>query len=622
MSSSSAETTAERQPGRILTFYSYKGGTGRSMSLANVAWILASNGQRVLVIDWDLEAPGLHRYFSPFLDDPHLQEAHGVIDFFTEFVEGSHIEKQRTSDASAEADPRWFDRYSNLSRYAVALDFEFPDEGTLDFVCAGRQGPEYALKVNSFQWRDFYEKLGGGVFLETVKKRLRDEYDFILIDSRTGLSDTSGICTVQMPDDLVVCFTLNRQSIFGARDAARSADQQRRKPNGAPGLRIWPVPMRVELGEKDRLDAARALMRSEFVGLTWHLTREERERYWSEIEVLYVPYYAYEEVLATIADRPGSSKSLLSSMQTLTQRLTGGRFSKAVRLTDQRRNELIARHLGSAGLGTRSTGNADKLKVAVLYSRDDIPSTTIGMVVQLIEAVVNDVTVFWDGRIRPGTRWDEQLAREACSAVITVVFVGGHFRGGDSHEHRMLREVVETAVNSAKAIIPIAVDPTSLSSLPQSLVRWQGLQWNPRARTDNQAVPLVAAIKDLANQLSQKQSNTSSLDDPQKDKWGREQMRNKRALSAHVIDTGDDWFEVTLSVDALSGSPELGTVEFHLHPMLTPSIERVNAVDGRAELKLKASGAFTVGAVMDDGKTTLELDLSKLPEAPPLFRER
>jgi len=59
--------TNVKQPGKIVTFYSYKGGTGRSMALANVAWILASNGKRVLAIDWDLEAPGLHRYFTPFL---------------------------------------------------------------------------------------------------------------------------------------------------------------------------------------------------------------------------------------------------------------------------------------------------------------------------------------------------------------------------------------------------------------------------------------------------------------------------------------------------------------------------------------------------------------------------
>ena len=38
---------------QVITFYSYKGGTGRTMTLANVAWILASNGKRVLVVDWD-----------------------------------------------------------------------------------------------------------------------------------------------------------------------------------------------------------------------------------------------------------------------------------------------------------------------------------------------------------------------------------------------------------------------------------------------------------------------------------------------------------------------------------------------------------------------------------------
>ena len=59
--------------GRVITFYSYKGGTGRSMALANAAWMLAMNGERVLVIDWDLEAPGLHRYFHPFLKDKELR---------------------------------------------------------------------------------------------------------------------------------------------------------------------------------------------------------------------------------------------------------------------------------------------------------------------------------------------------------------------------------------------------------------------------------------------------------------------------------------------------------------------------------------------------------------------
>src|SRR5215831_12610747 len=50
----------------IVTFYSYKGGVGRSMALANIAVLLARRGLRVLVVDWDFEAPGLERYFSYF----------------------------------------------------------------------------------------------------------------------------------------------------------------------------------------------------------------------------------------------------------------------------------------------------------------------------------------------------------------------------------------------------------------------------------------------------------------------------------------------------------------------------------------------------------------------------
>src|SRR6201995_3331942 len=67
MMSDARKQTETPKVGTIVTFYSYKGGTGRTMALANVAWILASAGKRVLAADWDLESPGLHRFFAPFL---------------------------------------------------------------------------------------------------------------------------------------------------------------------------------------------------------------------------------------------------------------------------------------------------------------------------------------------------------------------------------------------------------------------------------------------------------------------------------------------------------------------------------------------------------------------------
>ena len=77
---------SNKAPGKIITFYSYKGGTGRSMALANIAWLLASGGQNVLVVDWDLEAPGLHRYFSPFLLDKDLADTDGLINLVDRYA--------------------------------------------------------------------------------------------------------------------------------------------------------------------------------------------------------------------------------------------------------------------------------------------------------------------------------------------------------------------------------------------------------------------------------------------------------------------------------------------------------------------------------------------------------
>src|SRR5712691_10016640 len=89
---------------QIITFYSYKGGTGRSMALANIAWILASNGKRVLMVDWDLEAPGLHRYFHPFLQDKNLASSSGVIDLMMNF-EAAAIQPRPPASNDAHDDP-------------------------------------------------------------------------------------------------------------------------------------------------------------------------------------------------------------------------------------------------------------------------------------------------------------------------------------------------------------------------------------------------------------------------------------------------------------------------------------------------------------------------------------
>ncbi|MEV7867030.1 FxSxx-COOH system tetratricopeptide repeat protein [Streptomyces sp. NPDC088124] len=319
-----------RRDGRIVTFYSYKGGTGRTMALANTAWILAANGKRVLAVDWDLEAPGLHRFFHPFLDPSTLGATTGVIDVITEYAWAATSPVERPDD--------WHRDYARIQPHAVSLTpehlgWEFPDGGTLDFVSAGRQNREYSATVSTFDWDNFYDRLGGGHFFDALREDMKAHYDYVLIDSRTGLSDIADICTVHLPDVLVDCFTLSDQSIDGAAAVARQIDER----YGGRGIKIFPVPMRIDEGEKEKADAGRALARLKFDRFPAGLTGERLTAYWGAVEIPYRPYYAYEETLATFGDEAGLSNSLLSAFERLTTYVTEGAITAMPPVGDEAR---------------------------------------------------------------------------------------------------------------------------------------------------------------------------------------------------------------------------------------------------------------------------------------------
>lgn len=308
--------TTRNSRGRIITFYSYKGGTGRTMALANTAWILAANGKRVLAVDWDLEAPGLHRFFEPFLDANSLAATSGVIDIITDYCWAATTGGPRSGP--------WHLEYARVEEHAVSLQPErfglsFPAGGSLDFLSAGRQTREYSATVSSFEWDNFYERLGGGLFLDALRDDMKASYDYVFIDSRTGLSDNADICTLQMPDVLVSCFTLSGQALDGAAAVAHTVGMGYRKRR----IRVLPVPMRIDEGEKEKVDAGRALARLKFEGLPKGvggegLPPEQLNAYWGTVEIPYRPYYAYEETLATVADKSGNANSLLSAFERLT----------------------------------------------------------------------------------------------------------------------------------------------------------------------------------------------------------------------------------------------------------------------------------------------------------------
>jgi tetratricopeptide (TPR) repeat protein len=332
---------ASSQRGQITTFYSYKGGMGRTMLLANVAWILASAGKRVLMIDWDLEAPGLHHYFHPFLIDPRLEATDGLIDMVVAYSQEAVTPEEQGGGA-------WIDRAAEVGRFIAGINYTFPENGLLHLLPAGKQNASFSVRVNTFHWDDFYERLNGGAFLELVKKKLQNDcdYDHILIDSRTGVSDTSGICTVQMPERIVVCFTASEQSIRGSATVAASVWAQwerlqaltRDEQTKAGGHhRIFPILTRVEASEKDKLDAARAYVRQVF-GYLRYLSEE----YWNKAEVNYWSFYAFEEVLAVFGDRFRTESSLLAACEYVVSLITDGAISDFALPEPAERERILA----------------------------------------------------------------------------------------------------------------------------------------------------------------------------------------------------------------------------------------------------------------------------------------
>jgi hypothetical protein len=113
--------------------------------------------------------------------------------------------------------------------------------------------------------------------------------------------------------------------------------------------------MRVEYGEKALLERAREFARALFVPLVAGRLPPD---YWSQVEFPYVPFYAYEEILATLADAPFSTASVLTAAESLTRYLTNGAVSHAVPLPEDERQRLRAAYAGGASTFNVSPGDA------------------------------------------------------------------------------------------------------------------------------------------------------------------------------------------------------------------------------------------------------------------------
>jgi tetratricopeptide (TPR) repeat protein/cellulose biosynthesis protein BcsQ len=289
-----------KRTGRVITFYSYKGGVGRSFALANVAVLLARRGWRVLLVDFDLEAPGLDRYFR-HLAFPNGAPARGLLHLLHESVHTpkadwrSYISRVPLAPTAGHSNP-----------LALRAD------AAIDLLPSGSGDASYASLLQSFSWDRFFSDNNGAETLERWRREWRGSqsegiaatYDFVLLDSRTGLTDAGGVCTILLPDFLVLCFTTGRQSLDGAKAIARSA-QVARQSLPVPRSRLTFLPILCRFDAKDEFDLSQQWLDSisdelAFCYANWLPDRFMPRRVLEQTKVPYFTRFSFGEPLPVI----------------------------------------------------------------------------------------------------------------------------------------------------------------------------------------------------------------------------------------------------------------------------------------------------------------------------------
>lgn len=328
--------TESPRSGTVVTFYSYKGGVGRSMILANVAALLSNWGQRVLMLDWDLEAPGLQKYFQRWIS-PNSGTKDGVVDLVT-----------------AHGDSAALDWRSCLLTVR-------PRQGReIHLISAGKDDESYASRLRAINWERLFAEQRFGNYLEAMRREWKSEYDFILVDSRTGVTDIGGICTIHLPDVLVAVFTANEQSLAGVQRVLESARRNHaRLPVDRRKLVVVPVPSRDETNNEYKLAEEWRARFSDTLDDFFKDWVPKEERNTTVLNLLKIPYTAYwsfgERIPVWEQEDPDNPKTLAFAYQPLARLLlanlnleearVGGQATEATQIftaeTEKARAEAI-----------------------------------------------------------------------------------------------------------------------------------------------------------------------------------------------------------------------------------------------------------------------------------------
>jgi len=227
---------------KVVTFYSFKGGVGRSLALANIALLLATRGRRVLAVDFDLEAPGLSM-MSDLIPNPREVER-GLFEYLLALLN---------------------DENPNLADYLIYPKIEGPDsqdtakrDVNLAFLPAGNLKDGYDLsKLDFARLLEDSERNPLSQFRREVEEL---GFTYALLDSRTGMTEIAATCTLGLADVVVMLSGLNDQNLQGTRWVLDMLEREGGLRSEDIIVVFSPIPEAEEELKAERLQRAREIV--------------------------------------------------------------------------------------------------------------------------------------------------------------------------------------------------------------------------------------------------------------------------------------------------------------------------------------------------------------------------
>jgi uncharacterized protein YjbI with pentapeptide repeats len=361
----------------IVTFYSYKGGVGRSMALVNVGEMLADIGYDVVVCDFDLEAPGLERYIADNAEAASAFRANrGVIDLLEEYKDTLATPDEPASGEAAEHAPLAgassgrdaAPRAATAAEYRevngvllrrpsnCAVQVKSPNRlrlGRLRYLSAGRRDGKweerYNERVQRFDWSDFYARWAGAAYIDFFRDDLTEGQTIVLLDSRTGVTEQGGVCTHHLADLVLLLSAPNDINMEGTRwmaDLLAKADLtelRRDRP-----LQVLPVAARVETASQvEELGVFREQFETTFAARV-PAAVGDGTRFVQAAEIPYIPYFAFKEKVVARQGSGPRHRELHRAYETLAAAIVDIGLDMELLRPPRRRNWLDERRLDRA----------------------------------------------------------------------------------------------------------------------------------------------------------------------------------------------------------------------------------------------------------------------------------